>query len=91
MPRYVSSLYPNDPTPGQQQPTKGRGTVSPTHLIIFILLCKQVTLDSLVGQYVSLKDKVSVKHSMVHSHSTIGEKTRLLLSVVMDHVKIGDK
>lgn len=52
---------------------------------------QQVTLDSMVGQYVSMKDKVSVKHSMVNSHSLIGEKSRILLSVVMDHVKIGDK
>lgn len=51
----------------------------------------QVTLDSVVGQYVSMKDRVSVKHSVVHSHSVIGEKSRLLLSVIMDHVKIGDK
>ena len=54
-------------------------------------MIKQVTLDSLVSQYVSMKDKVSIKHSMVHCHSVIGEKMRLLLSVVMDHVKIGDK
>ena len=53
--------------------------------------CAQVTLDSLVGQYVSMKEKVSIKHSMVHNHSLIGEKSRLLLSVIMDHVKIGDK
>ena len=51
----------------------------------------QVTLDSQFGQYVSMKDKVSVKHSMVHNHSAIGEKSQVLLSVIMDHVKIGDK
>lgn len=51
----------------------------------------QVTFDSMIGQNVSMKDKVTIKHTMVNSHSVIGEKSRLLLSVIMDHVKIGDK
>ena len=39
---------------------------------------------------VLLGDKVSIKHSCISQHCTIGDKTKILNCTIMDHVQIGE-
>ena len=39
---------------------------------------------------VSLGEKVSVKHSCVGKYCLIGDKTKILNCIIMDHVQIGE-
>lgn len=47
--------------------------------------------DCLVSsEGVVLGEKVSIKHSCVGKHCTIGDKTKILNCTIMDHVQIGE-
>ncbi|KAL5017042.1 hypothetical protein ScPMuIL_006631 [Solemya velum] len=50
----------------------------------------QVGSDCILGEGVSVGEKVSVKHSIIGKHCTIGDKVKITNSVVMDHVTISD-
>jgi translation initiation factor eIF-2B subunit gamma len=39
---------------------------------------------------VALGDKVSIKHSCIGKYCIIGDKTKLLNCIIMDHVQIGE-
>ena len=46
--------------------------------------------DSLTDVGVQLGDKVSVKKSCIGQHCSIGEKSKIMNSVLMDHVHVGE-
>lgn len=55
------------------------------------MLLQGVSGDCLVStEGVLLGDKVSIKHSCIGQHCTIGEKSKILNCVIMDHVQIGE-
>ena len=47
--------------------------------------------DCLVSsEGVLLGDKVSIKRSCIGQHCSVGDKTKILNCVIMDHVQIGE-
>ena len=44
----------------------------------------------LAAEGVTLGEKISVKHSCIGQHCTIGDKTKILNCIIMDHVQIGE-
>lgn len=55
-------------------------------------LCKQgVSGDCWIASVgVLLGDKISIKHSCIGQHCSIGDKTKIVNCTVMDHVQIGE-
>jgi len=48
----------------------------------------QANIDCLVGDGVTFGEKSSVKSSVIGDQSIIGDRTKLLNCVIMDHVSI---
>ena len=48
----------------------------------------QIGTESLVGEGVTLGEKVSIKWSVIGSHCKIGERAKVTNCVIMDHVVI---
>lgn len=56
-----------------------------------ILNFEAVSGDCVVSsEGVLLGDKISIKHSCIGQHCSVGDKTKLLNCVIMDHVQIGE-
>ena len=49
-----------------------------------------ISPDSLVAPTAQLGEKVSVKKACVGEHCTIGERSKVINCVIMDHVHIGE-
>ena len=49
-----------------------------------------VSSDSLTDVGVQLGDKVSVKKSCIGQHCSVGDKSKIINSILMDHVNIGE-
>ena len=62
------------------------------HLLLnmAIIFYFQVGPNSFVGEGTTLKERVSIKQSVVGKHCTIGEKVRITNCIIMDHVKISN-
>ena len=58
--------------------------------INFSVLCQGIGGDSLVGSSVQVAEKASIKRSTVGHHCTIGDKTRVINSILMDYVTLGE-
>lgn len=61
-------------------------------LIPFPLLfnLQGVSSDCLVGGGVQLSDKTSVKRSCIGEHCFIGDKSKVINCILMDHVQVGE-
>lgn len=49
-----------------------------------------ISPDSLVASTVQLGEKVSVKKACVGEHCSIGDRSKVINCVIMDHVHIGE-
>lgn len=50
----------------------------------------QLSSDCLVGSYTRIDERATLKHAIVGRHCTIGKGVRILRSVLMDGVRVGD-
>lgn len=57
-------------------------------VLVVCSLCCQVGSDSLVGDGSTVAERVSVKHSVIGRHCTIGDKCRITNCVIMNYVTI---
>lgn len=51
---------------------------------------QSVSSDCVLGEGVQLGERVSVKHSAVGRHCHIGDRSKIINTVIMDHVSIGE-
>ncbi len=49
-----------------------------------------VSSDSVVSNSTVLTDKVSIKKTCIGDHCTVGEKSKVINCILMDHVQIGE-
>jgi translation initiation factor eIF-2B subunit gamma len=47
--------------------------------------------DSLVGEGTRVDERCSVKHSVIGAHCQIGKNVKIVNSILMDNVSLGDK
>lgn len=62
-------------------------TILLTHSMCFF----QVGVDCLLGESVTIGEKVSIKKSVIGNHCKIGEKVKITNCVIMDHVNIQER
>ncbi len=55
-----------------------------------LLQSVSVSPDSLVASTAQLAEKVSVKKACIGEHCSIGERSKVINCVIMDHVNIGE-
>ncbi len=72
--------------------TGGQRSASQPRPLFFIVTPQGVSLstDSLVASTAHLAEKVSVKKACIGEHCSIGERSKIINCVIMDHVHIGD-
>lgn len=58
--------------------------------VLFNPLVTLFQTDSVIGDGTQLLERSSVKRSMIGRHCMVREKVKIINSVVMDHVMIGE-
>ncbi len=61
-----------------------------TIVVVFLLQGVSVSPDSQVASSAQLAEKVSVKKACIGEHCSIGERSKVINCVIMDHVNIGE-
>ena len=59
-------------------------------LRFLVLQSVSISPDSLVAPTAQLGEKVSVKKACIGDHCTVGERSKVINCVIMDHVHIGE-
>ncbi|KAK3599909.1 hypothetical protein CHS0354_022494 [Potamilus streckersoni] len=77
IPRLLQALAPEKEIPTKHSSAVIKGT-------------SQVGSECLVGEGVTIGDKVSIKRSVIGKHCTVGDKVKITNSVILDHVNIGE-